>query len=362
MPTIALVDTEAHPDGFHNVRSPGGYEWWYFDAQDTHNDIQVVAILMHGFIFHPGYIRQLVRHERHPTRHAPPTPDDAICAYLCIYQSGQIAHQFITQFPRSVFGASREGAQVTIGPSTLRTEAGVHQLELAGHPWKLTGRGPVTDRDATLRASLTFTPRFSHPLSERTFLSHRMTGAHHKWVIASPLCEVSGSIGLDGATTSFKGVGYHDHNYGTGPIGPGLHRWIWGRAMFDDAVITFHHAEPQRESLGPETHLLHADEGGMVEVDVDEVVADWSARCWPAMGLTYPSGMVFGDALRLTNPRIIDPAPFYMRLMFDAETRGLGPRSATTRTGTALCEIAYPHRLRWPLLGRMIEMSIDKRV
>ena len=34
---------------------------------------------------------------------------------------------------------------------------------------------------------------------------------------------------------------------------------------------------------------------------------------------------------------------------------------AADHGGTAFCEIAYPHRLRWPVLGRMIEMSIDKR-
>ena len=28
---------------------------------------------------------------------------------------------------------------------------------------------------------------------------------------------------------------------------------------------------------------------------------------------------------------------------------------------TAFCELAYPHRVRWPILGRMIEMSFDKR-
>jgi hypothetical protein len=49
---------------------------------------------------------------------------------------------------------------------------------------------------------------------------------------------------------------------------------------------------------------------------------------------------------------VIDPTPFYLRLAYDAR--------AGRETCTALCEIAYPHRLRWPLLGRLIEMSFDR--
>ena len=58
------------------------------------------------------------------------------------------------------------------------------------------------------------------------------------------------------------------------------------------------------------------------------------------------------DVLSLGNPRLIDSSPFYLRLIYDATTRG--------KAGTAFCEVAYPHRLRWPILGRMIEMSIAK--
>ena len=44
-------------DAWHQVRSPGGYEWWYFDTQDAAQELQIVAILFEGFAFHPGYLR-----------------------------------------------------------------------------------------------------------------------------------------------------------------------------------------------------------------------------------------------------------------------------------------------------------------
>ena len=61
-------------DGWHAVAAPGGYEWWYFDAEDPATDTQLVAIFMEGFVFHPGYIRAYELYRRRPTRVAPPLP------------------------------------------------------------------------------------------------------------------------------------------------------------------------------------------------------------------------------------------------------------------------------------------------
>jgi carotenoid 1,2-hydratase len=183
-------------------------------------------------------------------------------------------------------------------------------------------------------------------------------------VIANPRCDVSGTILLaeNGSTLdqiNFTGRGYHDHNYGTGPLGPGLKRWIWGRAILNDQVTTFHYAVPRKRSLPDEIHLVRANASSLAELDVDRVDCDW--RGWSKVGLRYPKQLRFRESteatqaspLQLSNPRVIDAAPFYMRLMYNAQVDG--------RTTTAFCEVAYPHRLRWPILGRMIEMSIDKR-
>jgi hypothetical protein len=124
--------------------------------------------------------------------------------------------------------------------------------------------------------------------------------------------------------------------------------------MFEGGrTVTFHHAEPTDTTRAAETHLVEASADGVREIDVERVVGDWSRVCQPAMFLRYPATLDFGDALRLDSPRVVDPSPFYLRLQFAATSRG--------ERSTAFCEIAYPHRIRWPLLGRMIEMSFDKR-
>jgi carotenoid 1,2-hydratase len=172
-------------------------------------------------------------------------------------------------------------------------------------------------------------------------------------VIANPLCESTGRVELADSATghrtvfNFSGLGYHDHNYGTGPIGPGLARWMWGRVLMEDHAVMFHFAQPRDIRHPDDIHMLEADRFGLRELTVDRFHADWNLKT--AALLRYPAWVEAG-AVSLVNPRLIDASPFYLRLVYDASIRGA--------KGQAFCEIAYPHRLRWPVLGRMIEMSI----
>lgn len=343
---VPLYDANATPDGWHDVRSPGGYEWWYFDAESADGATQVVVIFLQGFIFHPGYLRRYGRYLRRPTKIPPPMPGEAICAYFTVYRGGKVWRQFLTQYPQ--MQATAAGPTVTIGPNTLRKDGDALRLHLEGTPWKLTGRGPQLQTSDTLAADLAFTPTLPHRPMERIFLSEAMTGAEHHWVLADPRCEVGGTIRCGDETIDFAGRGYHDHNYGTAPIGPGMKRWIWGRCLDDAGVTTFHYAVPRNSALPSEVHVMRADAEGAREVPT-EVRLDWSRR--NATLLRYPASIRLGDTLHLRNPTLVEDAPFYLRATYEVEGSA----------GRGFCEIAYPHRLRWPVLGRMIEMSIDKR-
>lgn len=357
MPTLPLLTPTASPDAWHNVTAPGGYEWWYFDAEDVASDRQIVAILLDGFVFHPGYLRAYARYRRWPTWLAPPLPRWFRCAYFVVYERGKILAQFMRQFPAADFRARSDRPDVVMGTNQFHlADDGALNLRMRGTPWKLTWRGPRHLTSQTLAGEFIFRPRLSHSPMERTFLSRRMSGADHQWVISNPLCDVTGVIELFDAATGnprileFTGRGYHDHNYGTGPLGPGLKRWIWGRVLLDDGVHTFQFARPRDQQLCDEVHLIEADEHAMSDVPVNRVESDWSRQT--ALRLAYPDHLRMDDRLTLRNPRVIDSSPFYLRLIYDAVARG--------KSGTAFCEVAYPHRLRWPVLGRMIEMSIGK--
>ena len=357
MPTLDLYQPNFVADAWHQVRAPGGYEWWYFDAEDPATETQIVAILLEGFVFHPGYLRKYAAYRRRPTRRVPPVAGDFPCAYFVVYKHGKLAHQFMTQYRPEQFAASREAPRVRIGKNQFeRQPDGTLRLALTGTPWRVTARGPQTLVTDTLSAEFTFEPLLDVPPAERIFLSREMTSADHHWVIANPSCRVEGSIKVksgDGPAEviAFGGKGYHDHNYGTGPLGPGLKRWIWGRVLLEGRTTTFHYAVPKNPQLPEEVHLIETTAAGSRERRVDDLHIDWSGIT--STLLACPASLVFDDALRLENPKTIDAAPFYARVAYDATVHG--------QSGTAFCEVAYPHRLRWPVLGRMIEMSIDKR-
>ena len=360
MPTHSLIAGATDADGWHGVGAPGGYEWWYFDGEDGGGEVQIVGIILDGFVFHPGYLRRHFRYLRNPTKHAPAVARDFPCAYFVIYDKGKIAAQFMTQYPAGTLVAAADGVRVEMGTNSLVREDGEYRLQMQGTPWKLTGRGPQTLMGQRLSVDWRVSAVSVHAAEERRFLSREMTGAEHHWVLAAPHGTFEAVVKLQGGPGDrewrLKGRGYHDHNYGTGPLGPGLKRWIWGRALFDDACYTFHYAVPRDGGLPAEVHVLRVTPGGGVK-DVspkaEAVLGAFDRRSGVMGGFAgYPGELDLG-VIKLSQPKVVDASPFYMRMVYRAECQG--------RVGTAFCEAALPERLRWPLLGRMIEMSFDKR-
>ena len=350
MNKVPLYSLPTDPDAWRAVRSPGGYEWWYFDAEDRTDDLQIVVIFFQGFVFHPGYLRRYARYLKRPTKMLPPVPADYPCVYAAVYEKGKVLAQFMRQYPSEEFAASSSTVDVRVGENVVKREEGRYRFEVDSPPWVLTGRGPKLVIDKSLKLSMTFKPELSHPPAERTFLSRAMTGADHHWIIAAPRCEVEGTINFDGRRIEFHGRGYHDHNFGTAPLGSGLKRWIWGRVLLQESAWTFHYASPRDPVLKDEPHLLLASEVGVEDIAVRDVTTNWNRTT--AMGIRYPSRVQFDQRMWLTQPRVIDSTPFYLRLMYEAR--------CDKQIGEAFCEVAQPNRLRWPVLGRMIEMSIDR--
>ena len=349
---LPMLSNAGHPDAWHNVTAPGGYEWWYFDAESHDKKTQVVAILLDGFVFHPGYLRRYARFVKNPTKHAPPTADQYPCAYLAVYRDGKLVKQFMTQYAPSDFEADADTPRVRMGPNAMTLD-GDYALKMTGTPWRLTARGPQLIQDQTLSADLSFRPTLRHEPLSRRFLSREMTGADHHWVLAAPRCDVTGRIDLgDGETIQFAGRGYHDHNYGTGPLGPGLKRWTWGRVLLENRVVGFQLAEPSGDG-DAEFHLFEADADGERDVTGQHRFRSWAWGPRRAMLLSHLERLSVPGFLELTKPRVVDASPFYLRLVYDAVAGG--------EAGRAFVEVAYPGRLRLPVLGRMIEMSIDKR-
>src|SRR5688572_30166439 len=117
--TIPLYTRPAHPDAWHHVRAPGGYEWWYVDADDARHDRRLVAALFQGFPFHPRYLREYVRYRRFPTGVRPPLPQQYPFVYVALHDGGAVRFQFLTRFAPHEFDASTDGPEVSIGPNQM---------------------------------------------------------------------------------------------------------------------------------------------------------------------------------------------------------------------------------------------------
>ena len=77
------------------------------------------------------------------------------------------------------------------------------------------------------------------------------------------------------------------------------------------------------------------------------------SRCQVRQSVAFPKTFALDDMLHLHNPRVIDASALHARLVYDAVCPG-------GRCGEALCSIVEPQRLRLPVVGRLIEMSIDR--
>lgn len=329
------------PDAWHEVRAPGGYEWWRFEAHSDDGRTHIVAMLFDGLPLHPQYIRRYFRFVRNPTRRAPPVAWEYPCAYFAVLRDGRKTAQFLTQFPPGELVASAEHPHVQIGANAMhRDEEGVYYVEMNG------GSG-------SMRARLEFRGSGGHKPLRRSFPSRAATGADQAWIIGAAHYQVVGELELDGSwQVPFSGSGYHDHCVGTGPIGIGVLRRMWGHAITDAGTVSFQLAQRRDRRLADEICLVHAGADGIRELEATPSVADAEQASLLGALLAPPERLDFGEALRLWRPRVIDASLVHARVTYEASSYG-------QRT-EALCTILHPSRARWPIAGRLLELDIQR--
>lgn len=94
------------------------------------------------------------------------------------------------------------------------------------------------------------------------------------WVVAQPRARVEGTISVDGKEHQVTGIGYHDHNWGSGFLPLYVSHWIWGRLSTERFTMIFADISTTRKCGGYEVPLV------FLALD-DKIVlesARWSAR------------------------------------------------------------------------------------
>jgi hypothetical protein len=245
-----------------------------------------------------------------------------------LWEKGRTIARFAYRYRADAFDASPRGPEVGVGPHRLLPGAGgTLALTIAEVP-SAAGANRVS-------GELWFTPKLAVAPAARRFPSREAAGADHFWVIADPLCAVSGIVRITDPFSSpslrevhFAGRGYHDHRHGSGPLyATNDIRWIRGRVLFDDHADVFQYFEQ-----GPQGSYFRADSSGIRDVTPD----DWQPDRDGLQQLELQGGLV------LQSPQEVASNPFALTFTYDAMRSG-------KRQGTALCEVA---RLRSGLASR----------
>jgi len=321
--------------------TPGGYEWWYFDALSDDGVWAMTCIWFLGNPFSPYY--------RAAALGQPGDPWEQNALFFALYKEGRLHAYHFTQFPKSQICADEQRpASLRFGPNDLsQPQTGLYRIQIA-------------DENAnrrTLIADLTFD---APPLQAEAVQVDGGLDAHF-WLPAAPQCRVRGQISLRELNNSgveriaFTGQGYHDHNWGALPFSASLRDWYWARAALSDqrTVILYHVRPRHSEAI---SHLLLFENGRLTRHDPQANVSQTRYRL-NGFGTAYATQLtaqtdgltaVFHLGARL------DSAPFYLRTLCHADITEAG----RVVSGTGLGEYFRPQSMS----SRIAESAMKARV
>jgi carotenoid 1,2-hydratase len=319
--------------------APGGFAWWYADLVTPQGD-GVVLIWAYGLPFLPGYASA-------SRRGAAERPSARPSINVVVYRGGREHFYLLQEHPSATqetdpLARSRE-SDGSSGPPRYATSLDtVASAPAVAATRLLMGRSTLDIREEGGRV------RFEAALDCAVpGTSDRLTGrfavvgppalglggpdegqAAHLWTPSTGPSEAIADLDLGGRPIArLRGRGYHDRNGGDRPLHDlGILRWSWGRVPFEGGERVFYLLWP--EGGGPPTCIgLEIDaDGGMVERSLS-IHASWSRHLggvrWPRIVELRSGGEPW---LMLTQKRMVDIGPFYLRYLVEAED-GLGRRA-----------------------------------
>ncbi len=126
---------------------------------------------------------------------------------------------------------------------------------------------------------------------------------------------------------------------------------MWGHALTPTGALGFGWVQPRNARLPDEACLAQADIDGVRELQLPPSPAGEDTQPFRPGLPALPEQLDLGEALRIWRPRIIDSSPFHARAIYEANSHGIRIE--------CLCTIVHPRRVRWPILGRLLEQAIE---
>jgi hypothetical protein len=215
MPTLPLYQTPAHPDAWHRVKAPGGYEWWHFTAHDAAGAVRVRVDFFDGDPFNRAYQRAYRRYRRRPTRITPPLPCEYPCVRVEVTEGGRPLWRVDAPQPAGTFRGSEDGQGVEVGACSIRWDdkGGLSvSLERLQVSFGATLAGELAFRAPEWRL-----PGLRKLAGEEPPTVHFRLTSWEEYTVTGNIRQAGGAEGS--RVIAFAGTGEYRHYVGTGPIG-----------------------------------------------------------------------------------------------------------------------------------------------
>ena len=341
-------------DVWHADATPGGYEWWYFDALSDDGRDLLVVIFLYGFIFSPSYNHAVDAFRRGRTAQAP-RPLDFPALAVTLYRDARPLARAINEFSAAEFSASRTHPECRIANNHFILDADNDNY--------------IMRLDANLRGGRRWRGEFIWhlPATKTTSATSHTNAAHnsHAWNLVAPRGRVAGHwevIAPRGQTLTaqeFSGNAYHDHNQDSRWLPATLAAWDWGRAHFPDGSTAVYYNYREHGATQSNCYLLRATPDGFLTAQPAQMVAQGAHQ--HHFGLRYARALNVtaqdGARLDITRRRVVDGSFFYLRCL-DLAT--LTPAHGAPQTAPIVTEYLAPRALRWRWLDWLINMRIGR--
>jgi hypothetical protein len=194
---LSATSIEPWEDGARTDDSPGGYEWWYFDAHLVDGAKLVIAFMNKDIA-------------------QPQKPLSPLLRINLDLADGR-SFEKLLHLPASSWSAAKNHADVRIGENRFTGDL---------HTYRITATAEELSFDVILTGEI---PAWRPASGYMLFGEDR--SLEFAWLPSVPQGVVRITYMVDGEEHDTTGIGYHDHNWGNVGLMKIVHDWYWARGQ-----------------------------------------------------------------------------------------------------------------------------------
>ena len=323
------------------IKAYGGYEWWYFDAWDSSNDIGLVVIFYDGNPFSTKYLADKDNKDN--------APDKFPAISISVYKKNKPIYYSFTE---------THWLNASFSENEIKGNVNKHAFECIEKDGRLIYELELNELLASgdsIIANLTF----KSDTPSKSLFPDLADASEHSWNLIQPQAMVSGMLKVNKETFQLNGKGYHDHNVGQERMDKSFNDWYWGRFHFKDYSFIYY-AMNKHDKVDYKAWLIDQKKQCIAET-FSSVDLEYYKR--NLFGLTSARKLSFSSNASkavVQTPIVLDNGPFYQRFKSDIVMEYDGK----ILSGEGVSEYIKPERILkrsyWPLVHMRIRYDYEK--